>query len=120
LPNQTFLNLSPLDGKLNVNATDSGAVVDECYAFSYAYEKEAGLISSGIYEIPDWADASPIVMVATGSNEDAFFVEYTAYPSVPLRYGSNFANTDQNTFVYTVTIKGVLYKLTVTLGEASK
>jgi len=120
LLNQTFLGLSPLDGKLNVNVTGSGAVVDECYAFTYAYQMEADLISSGIYEIPSLADISPIVMVVTGMSDGAFFAEWTAYPSVPLSYGSNFANTDQNTFVYIVTIKGVLYRLTVTLGEVSK
>ncbi len=119
LPNQTFLGLSPLDDKLSVNVTSS-ATVDKCYAFSYAYQTEASLVSSGVYEIPSLVDISPIVMVVTGSNDGAFFAEWTSYPSVPLSYGSNFANTDQNTFVYTVTIKGVLYRLMVTLGEVSK
>ena len=120
LPNQTFLGLSPLDNKLNINITTSGATIDECHAFCFAYQAEANFISSGIYEIPNWADKSPIVLVATGMYEGAFFSEWTAYPPVPLSYGSNFANTDQNAFVYTVTIKGVLYRLTVTLGEVSE
>jgi hypothetical protein len=120
LPNQTFLKLSPLNNKLNVNVTSPSAVVDECFAFTYQYQTEADLVSSETYQIPSLVDNSPIVLVATGTNEGSFFSEWTAYPSVPLSYGSNFANTDQNTFVYTVTIKGVLYRLTVTLGEVSE
>ncbi len=120
LPNQTNLGLSPLDNKLTVNVTGPNAVLDECIAFSFAYQSQAALVSSGVYGIPEWVNRSPIVMVVTGFNDGGFFAEWTAYPSVPLSFGSNFANTEQNTFVYTVSIKDVLYRLVVTLGEVSK
>jgi hypothetical protein len=37
---------------------------------------------------------------------------------VPLTAGSGFDNSERNIFSYTVTIKGVLYKLDVSLGGA--
>ena len=120
LSNQTVLDLRALNNKLSVNMNFPNATVDECYAFSYAYQSQPTLISSGIYAIPEFVDKSPIVLVATGFNEGTYFAEWTAYPTVPLSFGSDFANTEQNTFVYTVIIKDALYKLTVTLGEVTK
>ena len=120
LPNQTFLDLSPLNNKLSVNTNFPNTTIDDCDAFSYAYQAKPTLISSGTYEIPELLDKSPMVLVASGFNESTYFVEWCAYPSVPLSFGSNFANTEQNTFVYTVSIKDTLYKLTVTLGDMTK
>lgn len=114
---QQILNLSPLDNMLTVNITQPDTTVASVYAFSFSHQSELTEVQSGNYTIPSYLDKSPILLVAAGSSQGADFTEWTSYPSVPLTFGSNFANTEQNTFVYNVTINDVLYKLTITLGE---
>jgi len=119
--NQTYLNLSPLNNRLDITVENSSSTtIDECYAISFGHQSEPPLVSSNVYEIPELVDRSPIVLVITGHNDSMFFIEYCAYPIVPLSFGSNFDSSGQNTFVYTVNIEGTLYKLIITLGDASK
>lgn len=114
------LTLDTLDNKLTVNITQPGTTVNHVYAFTFSHQSLLTKDSSGNYNIPRYLDKSPILLVTTASNQTAEFTAWTSYPNVPLTFGSNFANTEQNTFVYTVTINGVLYRLTVTLGEIAK
>jgi hypothetical protein len=114
-PSQQILNLSPLDNVLTVNITQPDTTVTTTCAFTYSHQSELTEVQSGNYTIPSYIDKSPILLVTTGSSQGADFIEWTSYPNVPLTFGSNFANTAQNTFVYTVTINDVLYKLTITL-----
>jgi hypothetical protein len=60
---------------------------------------------------------SPTILVVSGLNDTTPFVEWTAYPNIPLNFGSDFENSEQNVFVYTVIIKGALYKLTLSFGD---
>lgn len=121
LPNQTFLNLSPLNNELSISKVNpSSTTLDECYALSFGHQLEPALLLSDAYDIPNLIEKSPIVLVTTGHNDSTYFIEYCAYPNVPLNFGSIFDSTDQNIFVYNVCIRGVLYKLTITLGEESK
>lgn len=119
--NQVFLNLSPLNNRLSVTEVNSSTtILDECYALSLSHQLEPVLISTGIYEIPELIEKSPIVLVTTGYDNGIFFSEYCAYPNAPLIFGSEFSSTNENRFVYTVSIEDVLYKLTITLGEVVK
>ena len=117
--NQQILNLSPLDNKLTVTANQPDTTVSRVYAFSFSHQSQLTQVS-GNYTIPQYIDKSPIVLVANGVSQTVAFVEWTSYPNVPLSFGSEFANTGQNAFVYTVTVNDVLYKLTVTLGEITR
>jgi hypothetical protein len=119
-PNQTIMSLSPLNNQLSISVNQSDTTVNKVYAVSFAHESQLAQISSGIYTIPEYLDKSTIVLIATGTSQEVSFAEWTAYPNVPLKFGSNFANTAQNTFVYTVIINDTLYKLTVTLGEIAR
>jgi hypothetical protein len=119
-PNQTFLGLSPLNGTLNVDANDPDAAVNEAYAFSFGYQANLTATSGSTYAIPAFLDKSPTVLVVSGQTSSASFVEWTAYPDVPLQFGANFENSEENVFVYTVTIKGAFYKLTLTFGDVAK
>jgi hypothetical protein len=56
-------------------------------------------------------------MVICGLNNGTYFQEWTAYPQIPLRAGSNFEGSEQNIFSYVVTINDVLYRLDVSLGD---
>jgi hypothetical protein len=117
--NQQYLSLSPLENKLTVQVNQPDTTVSKVYAFSFGHQSQLTQ-ASGTYAIPKYLDKSPIVLAVTGTSQTVSFVEYTSYPTVPLHFGSEFDNTGQSAFVYTVTVKDVLYKLTVTLGEISK
>ncbi len=117
--NQQYLSLSPLDNKLTIQVNRPETTVSKVYAFSFGHQSELTL-ASGSYVIPQYLDKSPIVLAVTGASQTVGFVEYTSYPTVPFHFGSEFDNTGQSAFVYTVIVNDVLYKLTVTLGEISK
>jgi hypothetical protein len=118
-PQQT-LSLSALDNQLTVNITQPETTVNHVYAISFGHQSQLSKGSNGNYPIPSYLDKSPILLVATGSSQTEDFTAWTSYPNVPLTFGSNFANTEQNTFAYTVSINDVLYRLTVTLGELAQ
>lgn len=116
LPSNTFLNLSPLNYTLFLSAEYSGVVVENCYAFSYAYEFNLTSTSSTTYAIPDILDNGPTLLVVSGENDSTFFTESVAYPQVPLEIGSSFQNSESNAFSYVVIIKDTLYDLTLRFG----
>jgi hypothetical protein len=115
-PPQNVLSLSPLNNQLSVNFNQPDTTVNHVYALSFSHQSQLTQNPDGNYTIPKYLDKSPIVLAATGSSQNIDFIESASYPNLPLTFGSNFANTDQNAFVYTVTINEVLYKLTLTLG----
>jgi hypothetical protein len=119
LPNHTFLGLSPLNYTLNLNTKISDITVDDGYAFSYTYQSNLTSTSNTTYAIPAFLDKSPIVLVISGHNDTASFVEWIAYPDIPLEFGANFANMEKNVFVYTASVKETLYKLTLSFGDVA-
>jgi hypothetical protein len=116
-PNHTFLGLSPLNYTLNLKENFSGTTVEHSYAFSYAYQSNLTSTSATTYAIPEFVDKSPTVLVVSGINGTTSFVEWTAYPDIPLDFGANFENSERNVFSYTVLVKGTLYKLTLSFGD---
>jgi hypothetical protein len=118
-PNRTFLELSPLNYTLNSNPKSLGVTIEDGYAFSYAYQSNLTSTSSTTYAIPVFLDKSPIVLVVSGHNDTTSFVEWAAYPDVPLEFGANFEHSEKNVFVYTVSVKGALYKLILSFGDVT-
>ena len=116
-PNHTFLGLSPLNYTLSVEENFPDVTIEHGYAFSYGYQSNLTETSATTYTIPEFVDKSPIVLVTSGVNDTTPFVEWTSYPDIPLDFGSDFENSEQNVFVYTVLIKGALYKLTLSFGD---
>ncbi len=117
LPNHTFMDLSPLNNTLTLTPNYTNMNISEAYAFSYTYQSNLTSTSENTYAIPNFLDNSPIVFVVSGTNETTYFTEWTAYPCVPLSFGANFANSEENVFTYIVTINGAFYKLTLTFGD---
>jgi hypothetical protein len=115
-PNDTFLNLSPLNYTLNVATNYLNTTLAEGYALSYAYETSLIQNSNTSYLIPNILDTSSTVLIVTGQNNSDFFAEWTTYPQVPLETGANFTNSETHAFTYLVTIRNTLYKLTLTFG----
>jgi hypothetical protein len=91
--------------------------VEHGYAFSYAHQSNLTSTSATTYAIPEFVDKSPTVLVISGLNGTALFVEWTAYPSIPLDFGADFENSEKNVFVYNVLVKGTLYKLKLSFGD---
>jgi hypothetical protein len=120
LPNNTFLRLSPLNYTLFLSPEYSGIVVQNCYAFSYAYEFNLTSTSNTTYAIPSILDNGPTLLVVSGYNDSASFTESVTYPQVPLQTGANFQNSESNAFSYIVMTKDTLYKLTLLFGGMSQ
>ncbi|MCW4047047.1 MAG: hypothetical protein NWE99_05750 [Candidatus Bathyarchaeota archaeon] len=119
-PNQTFLRLSSLNHTLNVSQNVLDITVNDGYVFSYSYQANLTATSNSIYAIPAFVDKSPTVTVISGQTSAASFVEWVAYPDVPLQFGADFENSEENVFVYVVTINGAFYKLTLTFGDVAQ
>jgi hypothetical protein len=118
-PNNTFLDLSPLNSTLQVDPKDSGVTLQAAYAFSYGYESTLASTLNETYAIADFLDSSPKVLAVTGVNGSDFFIEWTTYPQVPLEMGANFEDVECFSFNYVVTIDEVLYRLNVKCGGPS-
>ena len=118
-PNNEILALSPLNYGLTLSTNESDLVVQGCYVFSYDYEDQSitNIQNSSQFQLPKLIDNSPFVIVIYGVENGVYFQEWTAYPQIPLKTGSNFVGSEQNVFSYVVTIKGVLYKLDISLGS---
>jgi hypothetical protein len=119
-PNHTFLELSSLNYTLSLKKNFPDITIGHGYAFSYAYQTNLTSTSATTYAIPEFVDKSPTVRVISGINGTTSFVEWTAYPDIPLNFGSNFENSERNVFVYTVLIKGALYQLSLSFGDVVK
>jgi hypothetical protein len=119
-PNHTFLGLSPLNYTLSVEEKFPDMTIEQGYAFSYAYQSILTSITTATYVIPAFVDKSPTVLVISGINGTTSFIEWTAYPDIPLDFGSNFENSEENVFVYIVTVKETFYKLTLSFGDVVK
>jgi hypothetical protein len=121
----TFLRLSPLNYTLTALPINPETVLSTVYALTFNYAARLTQIASDnqtvIFNIPRFADASPTVLVVTGWNSTQFFVEWTAYPQIPLEIGVNFAEatvlSDVYAYSYLVTIGSAIYKCTVWIGE---
>jgi len=120
LPNQTFLELSPLNYTLNLNSHYPETAVAKAYTFTYGYQLNLTSMLNATVLIPEFLDSSPIVLAVQGTNTSALFSEWVSYPQVPLQAGSDFADSSANAFIYTVTIKNALYRLTLRLGDVTK
>jgi hypothetical protein len=117
--NNTFLELSPLNYTLHVNPKYSNVSLETGYALSYSYESNLTSTSNVTYAIPEFLDSSPTVLIVTGLNTSTFFIEWTAYPQVPLEIGASFENAECFSFSYIVTINKAFYKLNVQCGGPS-
>lgn len=112
-PNRSFVELSPLDYRLYVNKLYDDATLLEAYALTYSYNKTLTLSNNSAYDIPEFLDKSPMMLVVTGTNSSDYFVEWTAYPQIPLEMGANMQGLESSSFLYIVSINEVLYKVRI-------
>ena len=119
----TYCRLSPLNHTLNARAMDSNVSLSTAYAFTFYHNATliqlAANNESVVYEIPQFADKSPVILVTTGWNSTIFFEEWTIYPQIPLHIGANFdAQTLSDVHVYSflITIDSVMYRCIISIG----
>ena len=115
IPSSTNLALSPLNYTLSLNDTSLGVL--NGYVFSYSYQQPLSSLEGSQAAIPKLLDKSPLVLVFEGINGTDHFLEWTAYPQIPLKIGANFEGSEQNIFSYIVNVNGVLYRLDLSLGD---
>jgi hypothetical protein len=123
-PNRTFLRLSPLNHTLTATFIQPNVTLMKAYAFTFNYNSTLTQVVadsySAIFAIPHFADSSPTLIVATGTNSTTFFTEVAAYPQIPLQTGADFENLETRTtvfaYTYSVTIESAIYECTIWLG----
>ncbi len=119
-PNETSVEMSPLNYTLSTTPIGLNTTLDKCYALSYEYCFNLSSTSSTTYQIPRILDNSPIVLVVSGSSNQGNFTEWTSYPQIPFKAGADFKNSESYSFSYIVTVKNTLYKLTLSFGGNSQ
>jgi hypothetical protein len=120
LPNLTYMALSPLNYELNATAKNQNTTVSNVYAFSFAYQSNLTSAAANMYTIPQFVDISPTILAVQGTSNGQTFIEWVAYPQIPLDFGADLSHSESNVFVYPVTINGCLYKLTMRFGDVLK
>jgi hypothetical protein len=117
-PQNQVLNLNTINYTLTFSSNTSGVSVQKAFLFSYSAQQNLTATSESQFAVSKIIERSPFILVICGENSSVYFQDWTVYPPVSLNVGSNFSNSERNIFSYTVTIKGVLYKLDVSLGGA--
>jgi hypothetical protein len=114
-PRSSYLALSPLNYTLSLNNTIFRDL--NGYVLSCSFQQQFPSLESSQVTIPKLLDNSPLVIVVKGINGTKYFQEWSVYPQIPLKIGANFDRSEQNIFSYIVTVKGVLYRLDLSLGD---
>ncbi|MDH5481259.1 MAG: hypothetical protein OEY22_00050 [Candidatus Bathyarchaeota archaeon] len=123
-PGGAFLRLSPLNYSLTASFVYPETMLSNAYALTFDYSLTLTQTSisndSATYDVANFLDFSPTLLIVTGWNSTNFFTEWTAYPQIPLETGADFADSmtlsDVYAYSYIVTINSVLYKCTIWLG----
>jgi hypothetical protein len=110
-PNE-FARLSPFNGSLYFDLEDN---VTAWNAAIFSFEYSLNLTASGSgYNIPYVLDCSPLIITLTGVNGSDYWVEWAAYPQIPLKIGvdmpKNYSVSDVYQEVFIVEINGALYR----------
>ncbi|MEM2386378.1 MAG: hypothetical protein QXO67_05280 [Candidatus Bathyarchaeia archaeon] len=119
-PEGAFLRLSPLNHTLSVTSTSTEIVLGKVYALTFDNVWELPQTGDKVFSIPRAVDPGPMVLVVFGSNAAQPFIEWTAYPQIPLQIGVDFASLLNSSDVYAyehlVNIGYGIYKCTILIG----
>ena len=111
----SFATLSPLNYTLSVEyVTNTTAWRAAVFSRDYAFNLTSG--ESG-YAVPRLLDGGPMVLALTGVNGSECWVEWAAYPEVPLAVGADMSDdylvSDVVRVTYVVEVSGGLYRFEV-------
>ena len=115
-----IVSLTPLNYTLSLITNSTDLIIQNSYLFSYSYQQNLAP-AQGISQflVPKLIDKSPYILLICGYNNSDYFQEWTSYPQVPLKSGSNFENSERNVFSYVVMINNVLYKIDESFGSVA-
>jgi hypothetical protein len=119
-PNQTFLELSPLNYSLALTSNSQEITITSSLAFSFSYESNLTATSNSTFEIPRLVEKSPVLLMFQGLNGTSSFTEWTTYPQLPYETGADFSNSETNVFEYTVIIEETYYNLRLSFGDLNQ
>lgn len=115
-----ILSLTPLNYTLRLMTNSNDIAIQNGYVFSYSYQQNlTPAQGTSQFLVPRLIDKSPYILLICGYNNGVYFQEWTSYPQVPLKSGSNFENSERNVFSYMVTINNVLYKIDASFGDVA-
>lgn len=120
-PNGTFMRLTPLNYTLNVSFSYPNQEVLRAQVFTYNYTSEmtqiAGDNQTAEYRFPRLLDASPMIIVITGSNGSSIFAEWVSYPQLPIEMGADLSGLDAAakivSLTFIVNVNLALYEFTI-------
>ncbi len=115
--NETYVRLSPLNYTLYVEPFYQNVTLTDCFLFAYGYNNSLNKIQENTYGIPRLLNSGTMVLVVRGFKDSTFFMEWTAYPQVPLEVGANLEQSENHVFDYIVSIEGFFYGLQVLFGD---
>lgn len=124
-PDSQRLKLSPLNQAFTVSTIGTNVTVSQVFALSYSHNSTLTLVDLGngtwLSSLPDLVDSSPMLIVALGNDGASLFSEWTSYPQIPVRFGSDFSAASAGSSVfaseYVVTIGSVIYSCVVRVSE---
>jgi len=77
----------------------------------------AGDNQTAEYRFPRLLDASPMIMVITGSNGSSIFAEWVSYPQLPIEMGADLSGLDAAakivSLTFIVNVNLALYEFTI-------
>jgi len=115
-----FLRLSPINHTLTVTPISNETLLEKVYALTFNGVWQLAQTENHTFNIPASIDPCPTVLVAFGSNATQSFVEWTAYPQIPVEIGVDFASllSISDVYAYTslVSVGNGIYKCTIFLG----
>jgi hypothetical protein len=108
----------PINSTLTWVSNDSLLAIEKVDVFSFGYAQNVSVANGTDYcLLPNLVDLSPQIIVLSGNVNGSIFQTWVSSPRLPFEVGSDFNQTEQNVFSYLTTIKGILYKVEVTLGD---
>ncbi len=110
----TYATMNPLNYFMDVDIHHDVSVWKATvYTVNYAFNLTSNEVN---YTIPHLLDTSPMIIVLTGLNSSDSWVEWVAYPQVPLEIGADLSDdytvSDVVAVTYVVGINGASYRIT--------
>ncbi len=115
-----FLRLSPINHTLTVTPISNETILEKVYALTFNGVWQPTKTENHTFSIPASVDPCPTVLVAFGSHATQSFVEWTAYPQIPVEVGVDFTSllSISDVYAYTslVSVGRGIYKCTIFIG----
>jgi hypothetical protein len=115
-----FLRLSPINHTLTVTPISNETLLEKVYALTFNGVWQPTKTENHTFSIPASVDPCSKVLVAFDSHATQSFVEWTAYPQIPVEVGVDFTSllSISDVYAYTslVSVGRGIYRCTIFIG----